>query len=152
MKKASYKGIKVDLPDNVSISAFKDIVDQCGSDYSITVQGVVDLLSRKLYGKAQENEKLNKLIESLTPGGSEFVGEPEYCIKYVNEYQGSQQEFIKELILDKEKLVEQKKKLIKESYELLEALKELYDFNLNDIGYLDIALNHAESAIKKATE
>jgi len=51
IKTASYKGVKANLPSNVSISAFKDIVDQCGKDYSITVQSVVDLLSRKLQGK-----------------------------------------------------------------------------------------------------
>lgn len=47
-KKVSYKGVHVVLPSNVSISAFKDIVDKCGKDYSITVQSVINLLSRKL--------------------------------------------------------------------------------------------------------
>lgn len=145
MKKASYKGIKVDLPDNISISSLKDIVDQCGSDYSITVQGVVDLLSRKLHGKTEENEKLKRLIVSLTPGGSEFVGEPEYCIKYVKEFEADQNRMIVSLIEEKQILRELKN-------ELLEALQELYAFNLNNTGYLDIALNHAESAIKQATE
>lgn len=49
MKKVSFKGVKANLPDNVSISCFKDIVNDCGKDYSITVQSVLDLLSRKLY-------------------------------------------------------------------------------------------------------
>ena len=88
--------------------------------------------------------KAQKLLESLTPGGSEFFDDPEYCVKYVKEYEESLWRSIKNLVV-------QKNKLIKENLELLEALKELYDFNLGGTGYLDIALNHAESAIKKAT-
>jgi hypothetical protein len=48
MKDASYRGVKVDLPKNVSISLFKRVVDECGKDHCITVQAVVDLLSNMI--------------------------------------------------------------------------------------------------------
>lgn len=62
--------------------------------------------------------KAQKLLESLTPGGSEFVNDPEYCVKYVKDYQESQLRSIKNLVL-------QKNKLIKENLELLKALQDL---------------------------
>lgn len=32
-----------------------------------------------------ENEKLKRLLHDLTPGGSEFYNDPEYCAKWIRE-------------------------------------------------------------------
>lgn len=47
----------------------------------------------------------NSLV-SLTPGGSEFCGAADYCVKYVKEFQASQHKFICELIKEKKQLME----------------------------------------------
>jgi hypothetical protein len=44
-KIVSYKGVKADKPENISMSLFKRVVDECGKDYCITVQNVITLLS-----------------------------------------------------------------------------------------------------------
>ena len=63
--------------------------------------------------------KAQKLLESLTPGGSEFYNDSDYCVKYVKDYEES-------LLSSIKNLVAQKNKLIKENLELLEAdVKEL---------------------------
>jgi hypothetical protein len=54
-KKVSYKGVKADLPENVSMSAFKEIVEICNGFHSI-VQPMVDLLSKKLYPLQKESK------------------------------------------------------------------------------------------------
>jgi hypothetical protein len=33
----------------------------------------------------EQNSKLKRLLEGLTPGGSEFFNDPEYCAKWVKE-------------------------------------------------------------------
>ena len=45
----TYKGVKINKPENVSITIFKNIVDECGKDYSMTVQSILNLISKKLY-------------------------------------------------------------------------------------------------------
>ena len=47
-KKVSYKGIKAELPENVSMSSFKEIVDICGG-FQDLVQPMINLLSKKLH-------------------------------------------------------------------------------------------------------
>jgi hypothetical protein len=47
-----------------------------------------------------------KALVSLTPGGSEFCGASDYCVKYVKEFQASQHKFICELIKEKKELKE----------------------------------------------
>ena len=32
-----------------------------------------------------ENEKIKRLLHDLTPGGSEFYNDPEYCAKWIRE-------------------------------------------------------------------
>lgn len=91
---------------------------------------------------AIERERYEKAIVSLTPGGSEFVNEPEYCVKYVKEYQQSQHDLICKLVIEKKSLVKERdclnsnfrdaveevKKLEKERELLIEALQEYIDF------------------------
>lgn len=48
MKKVSYKGVKVLKPDNISMNLLKQVIDECGKDYCITAQSVIDLLSKKI--------------------------------------------------------------------------------------------------------
>jgi len=46
-----------------------------------------------------ENNKWEKALVSLTPGGSEFCGDADYCVKFVKEFQASQHKKITELLL-----------------------------------------------------
>ena len=68
-----------------------------------------------------DNEALNKLLCGLTPGGSEFVNDPEYCVKYVKKFEDSQHELIMSLIVENKQLIYQKA-------ELLGVLKELNNY------------------------
>lgn len=43
-----YKGVKVNLPPKVLINTFKEIVDNCGKDYCITVQSFLDFLNKTI--------------------------------------------------------------------------------------------------------
>jgi hypothetical protein len=44
-KPVSYKGAKANLPENLSIRLFKRVINECGDDYSIKLQDVLNLLS-----------------------------------------------------------------------------------------------------------
>ena len=54
----------------------------------------------------QASPEWEKALVSLTPGGSEFCGDANYCVKYVKEFQASQHKFICELIKEKNQLRE----------------------------------------------
>lgn len=47
-KTIRYKGQELDKPDNMSMNLIKRIIDECGKDYCITAQSVVDLISKIL--------------------------------------------------------------------------------------------------------
>lgn len=49
-----------------------------------------------------ENQKWEKALISLTPGGSEFCDDPEYCVKYIKEFQA----FTHKMLIDN--IIEQK--------------------------------------------
>ena len=85
--------------------------------------------------------KSQKLLESLTPGGSEFENDPEYCVKYIKDFQTSQHKQIVELVLEKRELSEGKR-------ELLEVLNEI--IAISDRSH--IAWDKAKELIKKEPE
>jgi len=58
-----------------------------------------------------ENQKLKRLLHDLTPGGSEFYNDPEYCAKWIKE--------------DGAKLTVAYKEKIKEAKLLREALNQI---------------------------
>ena len=66
----------------------------------------------------EERDRYEKSIVSLTPSGSEFVNDPEYCAKHVKDYQASQHKLICDLVIEK-------KKNISERDLLIEALKNI---------------------------
>lgn len=73
----------------------------------------------------KENEQLKRLLHDLTPGGSEFYNDPEYCAKWIRE---SRQEnhyqlggIIKETKKENEQLKKQIKSVEKVSYETSKA-------------------------------
>lgn len=47
-KKFTYKGESFMKPDNISSNLAKRVIDECGKDYCITVQAVINLLSKEL--------------------------------------------------------------------------------------------------------
>jgi hypothetical protein len=102
------------------------------------MQGECDYESVK-----QDNEKLNKLLYELTPGGSEFVNDPEYCALFAKEQINSVPSVIMPFKRENEKLKEENKML-------LEALKRaaqiMESYNLMK----SMAGAEIEVAIKKA--
>ena len=54
--------------------------------------------------KDKEPCKWEKALISLTPGGSEFCGDAEYCLKYIKDFQASQHKMIIDLVMEKKVL------------------------------------------------
>jgi len=79
----------------------------------------------KLIAAAPELIKAQKLLESLTPGGSEFVNDPEYCVRYVKEFEVDQHKKIMSLIGEKNELVYQNNQLRKILQDAKEVLLQL---------------------------
>lgn len=48
--------------------------------------------------------KLEKALVSLTPGGSEFCDDPDYCVKYVKEFQDHQHKLLMNFLLKKDSI------------------------------------------------
>ncbi len=46
----------------------------------------------------EENEKFKRLLHDLTPGGSEFYNDPEYCAKWIRENRDSERKTLKEIV------------------------------------------------------
>lgn len=53
----------------------------------------------------EETKRLDRLFQSLTPGGSEFVNDPERCIKFAKDVQTSQHNIIKKWVKAEKKAV-----------------------------------------------
>lgn len=49
----------------------------------IQLNNAMDNLSETKANLQQENNKLKRLLEDLTPGGSEFYNDPQYCFNFV---------------------------------------------------------------------
>lgn len=47
----------------------------------------------------KENEKIKRLLHDLTPGGSEFYNDSEYCAKYIRESRLSELTSLKQIIV-----------------------------------------------------
>jgi len=45
-----------------------------------------------------ENQKLKRLLHDLTPGGSEFYNNPEYCAKWIRENRQQEAKILKEMV------------------------------------------------------
>ncbi len=73
----------------------------------------------------EERDRYEKAIVSLTPSGSEFVNDPEYCAKHVKEYQASQHGIICNLVIEKKKLKEERDLLIDALRECADDLKRM---------------------------
>jgi hypothetical protein len=69
--------------------------------------------------------KAQKLLESLTPGGSEFFDDPEYCVKNIREHRQSQHEIIVKLVIEKKSLIASERELISVLKEAKEVLLQL---------------------------
>lgn len=63
--------------------------------------------------------RYKRALESLTPGGSEFEGNPEACAKFVRDVRGSQQRLLQDLTTQRNNLEDKCNTLAK----MLEALK-----------------------------
>ncbi len=61
-----------------------DVVIKAGSQWHKYLYAAYEKLkdAPTLY---RENEKLKRLLHDLTPGGSEFYNDPEYCAKWIRE-------------------------------------------------------------------
>ncbi len=67
-----------------------------------------------------ENEKIKKLLHELTPGGSEFYNDPEYCAKWIKESRTENHYLLSNKIKD---LKEKNAKLLSSKLELIDGLR-----------------------------
>lgn len=67
----------------------------------------------------KEIERLNRLFTSITPGGSEFVNDPEYCIKFIKENDSQVKSIIRNQSKRISELEEENNKLIMLTKQLL---------------------------------
>jgi len=88
-----------------------------------------------------ENDKLKRLLHDLTPGGSEFYNDPEYCAKWVRE---SRQQHHYSLARQIVNLKNERQKLLDSNQKLLDALEQAnkmmwdlrHSYCENEDGYL----------------
>lgn len=52
---------------------------------NITKAHGCEILSEQVKELKEENEKVKRLLHDLTPDGSEFYNDPEYCAKFIKE-------------------------------------------------------------------
>lgn len=105
----------------------------------------------------QELEKLKRLLHDLTPGGSEFYNDPEYCAKWIrenreeNHYALAGQ--IKKLKQELETGANQYAKAVADNGVLLEALKVAHKSIIgNDMFLSQPEWEQIEAAIKQVTQ
>lgn len=73
----------------------------------------------------KENEKLKRLLHDLTPGGSEFYNDPEYCAKWIREERLSTKQELTKRISENKKEIE---RLSASNKELVEVVRECYGY------------------------
>ena len=72
-----------------------------------------------------ENEKVKRLLHDLTPGGSEFYNDPEYCTKWVRENREENHYSLAKIIKE---LKDERQKLLDSNRELLALVNECYGY------------------------
>lgn len=98
-----------------------------------------------------ENEKVKRLLHDLTPGGSEFYNDPEYCAKWIresreeNHYSLARQ--IKEAKAENERLREVNKELVKELRQFIHSVEHEGEVH----GRIAGSVETAKELIAKAT-
>lgn len=50
-KTIRYRGQQVEKPENISMKIVKQIIDECGKDYCITVDSILLFISKKFISK-----------------------------------------------------------------------------------------------------
>jgi len=75
----------------------------------------------------RENQQLKRLLHDLTPGGSEFYNDPEYCAKWVKE----EREGFKKFAVNKIDEVQTINQQLKKDIELLREALRANNLNLN---------------------
>lgn len=85
-----------------------------------------EFADKEMQSLIDENEKVKRLLHDLTPGGSEFYNDPEYCAKWIRESRTDSHYSLANIITQTK---EQNKKLLDSNRELKSALQDL----LNDV-------------------
>lgn len=80
------------------------------------------LLEAKVQRLQNENENIKKLLHDLTPGGSEFYNDAEYCAKWIKENRQNSEQALKEVIKE---LRGKNGELMGKNKQLLEALTDI---------------------------
>lgn len=68
-------------------------------------------LRRQLAEAEKKRGAAMQALESLTPGGSEYVGDPERCVAHVRDHQTHLTDLLKKTILDKRELKAENERL-----------------------------------------
>ena len=69
------------------------------------------LASNPIVNLLDELERLDKLFQSLTPGGSEFVNDPERCVNWANDRIHEEFEITRKIVLERNAAEEKVKQL-----------------------------------------
>lgn len=123
---------------------------------------MMDELERNGLPYKKGNEQLKRLLHDLTPGGSEFYNDPEYCAKWIRENRQQESKILKEMVKaakDKNESLQQRNKELLDALQPLAKLADavwvdtrkdkegvLYAFNAAEITYTD--LRKAKKAIE----
>src|SRR6185369_6183989 len=87
----------------------------------IAAEAILDWHGERVAGLTAERDAYKAVLESLTPGGSEFVNDPEYCRDYVQRKLNSNHESIKRAVKESRALEAQ----VAEMKELLDAAEHI---------------------------
>jgi hypothetical protein len=111
----------------------KKVVGQTFSspdDYNVLLAKAADSLTAELQ---KENDKLaaglrkwELALQSLTPGGSEYVGDPERCVAHVRRSTESRWEFTKKTKIERDELQKENARL-KEIIDGIQAIAKIDD-------------------------
>lgn len=103
--------------------------DETEPAVKITKYNAYDILIPEVKKLKSENEKVKRLLHDLTPGGSEFYNDPEYCAKWIRESREQNHDalsnVIKETKAENERLIELSEKWGKHNVELMRQNVEL---------------------------
>ena len=72
-------------------------------EYAEYWEGRTEAVEKELAAARTEIARLKRLFHDLTPGGSEFVNDPDYCAKYIRERSHMQHEIAKKAIIRAQK-------------------------------------------------
>ncbi len=99
----------------------------------------------------EENEKVKRLLHDLTPGGSEFYNDPEYCAKWVSENRTENHyiltNMVKEQKAENKMLIDSNRELVNKLEYILRSWNTEICQDYEFYGQLKTAINNAKNIL-----